>query len=227
MNPKLGQRWASSATKQKNHIGQRTVWNTSINQLQLLLIFKGGIYWWENTSSQQKIIITLIRSVHRNQIYVHAGKQKARSAELEALAVVFEESNTESKPKLPRCKNIDGISTLNVRTLNAINQQHEFTKSTAKHNAYIIYVQEFIFNLRELDLKWPDTDYKRTFVLASARVLDSLNSFEKTQSRIMCATCNNKLRLVIISSYFPTFANDETSIITFYNGLSSLAQHIP
>ena len=44
---------------------------------------------------------------------------------------------------------------------------------------------------------------------------------------MMCASFNGNWCTTIISCYSPTNASDETDIITFYNELSFLVQHIP
>ena len=94
-------------------------------------------------------------------------------------------------------------------------------------------------------MKYHDTSNGWTFVLAfawknsvnavregvgmflSPSASKSLNSREKIQSRIMCASFNGKPCTKIISCYSPTNANDETYIITFYNELYSHFRHIP
>ena len=43
----------------------------------------------------------------------------------------------------------------------------------------------------------------------------------------MCVLFNGSLCITIVSYYSPTNVSDETDITTFYDGLSSLAQHIP
>ena len=59
-------------------------------------------------------------------------------------------------------------------------------------------------------------------MLLSPRVLNSLNSIEKIQPRIMIATLDGNPGTMIISCYSPTNASDETDLGTFYNELSSL-----
>ena len=56
-------------------------------------------------------------------------------------------------------------------------------------------------------------------MLLSTRALKSQISVDNIQPKMMCAS--------FISSYSPTNASDETDIITFYNGLSSLVRSIP
>ena len=43
----------------------------------------------------------------------------------------------------------------------------------------------------------------------------------------MCATFNGNSRTIIVSSFSPTNATNETDITTFYNELSFFVQHIP
>ena len=54
----------------------------------------------------------------------------------------------------------------------------------------------------------------------------SLNSIEKMQQRMMCASFNEKPCESITSFNSPSNASDETEIITFYNDLSSLIRRI-
>ena len=60
MNPKLGQQQSSPDTGWKNLIGQRPWSNSSVKNL-LLLIYKGGVYWWDK-NRQRKITMTLIQT---------------------------------------------------------------------------------------------------------------------------------------------------------------------
>ena len=64
-------------------------------------------------------------------------------------------------------------------------------------------------------------------MLFSPCALKSLISIEEIQLKMMCASFNSNPNTTILSSYSPTNASDETDIITFYNKLSSLVQHIP
>ena len=43
----------------------------------------------------------------------------------------------------------------------------------------------------------------------------------------MCATFNGDPCTTMVSCYSPASASDESDITTFYDGLSSLARHIP
>ena len=63
-------------------------------------------------------------------------------------------------------------------------------------------------------------------MLLSLHALKSLNSIEKTQSRIMSVTFNSNPSTTITSSYSPTNSSDELDITIFYNELSSFVQHI-
>ena len=58
------------------------------------------------------------------------------------------------------------------------------------------------------------------------RALRSRNSFEKTQSKIICATFNGNPYTTIISRYSFTTISNESDITTFYNELSSLVRRI-
>ena len=64
-------------------------------------------------------------------------------------------------------------------------------------------------------------------MLLSPGTLTSLNSIEKAQPKIMCATFDRNSRTTMVSCYSPTNARDESDITVFYDGLSSLAKHIP
>ena len=69
-----------------------------------------------------KDTMILIQTVHPNYITLHTGKQGVCSAEVGALAPVFENSDIESRHNLHRCKNIFNIAKFNVKILNTINQ---------------------------------------------------------------------------------------------------------
>ena len=183
-----------------------------------------------------------------NRIARRAVISGARS-EVRALAPVFEKSATElmhkHKTNLLRCKTTCNIATFNVRTLKTINQLPELTAAAANKNIDIICVQEHRFYHSDLELKYHETGHGWTFVSASAwkntinadtggvgmllspRALKSLNSIEKIQPRIICATFNGNPCTTIVSCYSPTNASDESDITTFYNELSSLARHTP
>ena len=64
-------------------------------------------------------------------------------------------------------------------------------------------------------------------MLLSPSALKSLNSIKKFQLIMMHASFNGNLSTTIISSYSSNNASDKMDIITFYNELSSLVQHIP
>ena len=72
----------------------------------------------------------------QNSIVLHAGKQGARSAKIGGLAPVFEKSFTEfwTISKLIKCKITVHRVTVNVWTLNIVNQLPELTAFTAEHN---------------------------------------------------------------------------------------------
>ena len=57
--------------------------------------------------------------------------------------------------------------------------------------------------------------------------LESLNSIEKIQPRMIVATFNGNLSATIISCYRPTNVSEETDLIVFYNELVSLVRSIP
>ena len=64
-------------------------------------------------------------------------------------------------------------------------------------------------------------------MLLSSHTIKSRKSIEKIQPRMMCTTCHGNPFSSVISCYSPTNVSDETDVITFYNELSSLVQHIP
>ena len=65
-------------------------------------------------------------------------------------------------------------------------------------------------------------------ILLNPHALKSLNSIERTLPIIMCATLISNLCTMIVSCFLsPTNTSYELDFTTFYNGLSSLAQHIP
>ena len=166
--------------------------------------------------------MALIQTLHSNCIALYAGKQGLRSLEVGALAPVFEESVTESKPNLLRCRNIVNTATFNIRHLNTENQLQSNTKKTIK------YAQEHRYYHWELELKYYDTGNGWTLITSSAwenlvntavggvgmllspRDLKSLNCIERTQPRIMCATFNGNHCTTIVSCYSPTNASDES-----------------
>ena len=72
--------------------------------------------------SHRKITMTLTQTTCPTRIALRTGKKGTRSAEIEALAPVFEKSATElkHKQKLLQCKSTIQIAKFNVRTLNRI-----------------------------------------------------------------------------------------------------------
>ena len=82
-----------------------------------------------------------------------------RSAEVRALAPVFEKSATElqHKQKLLKCKSTIQIATFNVITLNKIGHQPELTSSAVEHKIDIVCVQEHIYHHGKVELKYHDT----------------------------------------------------------------------
>ena len=64
-------------------------------------------------------------------------------------------------------------------------------------------------------------------MLLSPCSLESQNSLEKIQLRMICDSFNGKLCTTIFFSNSSTNVTAETDIITFYNELSSFDWHIP
>ena len=112
--------------------------------------------------------MTLIQTLFPNHITLQ--KQGACSAEVRALAPVFEKSSTEFKPepKQLRCKNIVNIETFNDRTLNTVNQLPELTASADEHNIDTICIQEHRYYHSEQEIKYHDAGKGWTFASASA-----------------------------------------------------------
>ena len=115
--------------------------------------------------------MTLIQTMYPNRVTLQAGKQGTRFAEVRALTPVFEKSNTELKlkPKDLRCKSTACIVTLNIRTLNRIDQLPELTASVAEHNIDIVCKQEHRYYQSEVEIKYHDSGNGWTFISASSR----------------------------------------------------------
>ena len=127
-----------------------------------------------------------------------------------------------------------------VGSLKTINKLPKLTASTAEHNIGIICAQEQRYYHSELQLKYhvigshlfqhlhgKTPSKEGEGMLLRPCVLKSLNNTEKTQMRIMCATFNGNPWITTVFCCSLTNASDEMDITTFYNRLSSLAQHIP
>ena len=198
----------------------------------------------ENKNSHRKITTTHTQTTYINRIALRAGKKGARSAEVGALASVFEKSATELKQqKLPKCKQTIQIAIFNLRTLNRIGQLPELTASAVEHKIDIICIQEHRYTHTE-DIEYHETGNGWTLATVSAwknsvnatvggvgipigpRALKTLNSIEKIQLRMLTSTFNGNPRATIISSYSPTNVSDETELVTFYDELSSLVRSI-
>ena len=198
----------------------------------------------ENKNSHRKITMTHTQTTCPNHIALRAGKKGMHSAEVGALASVFEKSDTELKQKLLKCKQTIQIATFNVRTLNRIRQLSELTASAIDHNIEIICIQEHRYTHSE-DIEYHDTCNGWMLATASAwknsvkatigsvgmligpRALKSLNIIEKIQPKMMVAIFNGNTSATIISCYNPTNVSEETELIAFYDELSSLVRSIP
>ena len=121
----------------------------------------------KNKNSQRKITMTHTQTTCSNCIVLHVGKNGARSAEVGALASVFEKSATELKQKLPKCKLTIQIAPFNVRTSNRIGQLPELTASAIDHNIDIICIQEHRCTHCK-DIKYHDSGNGWTLATASA-----------------------------------------------------------
>ena len=64
-------------------------------------------------------------------------------------------------------------------------------------------------------------------ILIGPRALNTLNSIERIQLRMMVATFNGNPRATIISCYSPTNVSEENELLAFYDELSSLVRSIP
>ena len=188
----------------------------------------------ENKNSHRKIIMTNTQTTCPNRITLRAGKKKgAIPAEVLALVSVFENSATELKQKLLKCKLTIQRVTFNVTTFNKIGQLPELTTSVIDHNIDIICIQEHRYT-HSKDIKYHDSGNEWTKATATAwnhslnvtvvgvgmligpQALKSLNTIEKIQHRMMVAIFNSNPNATIISCYSRT--NDE---------LSSLVRSIP
>ena len=189
--------------------------------------------------------MTNTQTTYKNRIALHAGKKGARSAEVRALASVFEKSATELKQqKLLKCKQIIQKVTFNVRTLNRIGQLPELIASAVKHKIDVICMQEHRYTHTE-NIKYHDTGngwkldtvsaWKNSVnatvggvgMLIGPRALKTLKSIERIQHRMIVGTFNGKPRATIISYYSPTNVSEETEVVAFYDELSSLVPSIP
>ena len=111
----------------------------------------------ENKNSHRKITMTHTQTTCINRITLRAGKKGACTAEVGALASVFEKSATELKQqKLLKCKQTIQIVTFSVRTLYRIGQLLELTASAVEHIIDIICIQEHRYTHSE-DIKYHDT----------------------------------------------------------------------
>ena len=64
-------------------------------------------------------------------------------------------------------------------------------------------------------------------IIIGLRALETLNSIEIIQLRMLTATLNGNPRATIISCYSPTNVSEETELVTSYDELSSLVSSIP
>ena len=153
---------------------------------------------------------------------------------------MFEKSATELNQKLLKYKQTIQIATFNIRTLNKISQLPELTALAIEHNIDIICIQEH----RYTHIKYHDSGNGWTLATASAWkksvkatiggvgmligpwALESLNSIEKIQPRMIVDTFNSNRRATIIFWNSPTNVSEETELITFYDELSSLVRSI-
>ena len=189
--------------------------------------------------------MTHTQTTYTNRIALRAGKKEVRPAEVGALASVFEKSATELKQqKLLKCKQTIQIAAFNVRTLNRIGQLPELTASAVEHKIDIICIQEHRYTHTE-DIKYHETGNGWTLATVSAwkksvnvtvggigiligpRALKTLNSIERIQPRMLVVTFNGNPRATIISCYSPTNVSEETELVAFYDGLSSLIRSCP
>ena len=122
----------------------------------------------ENKNSHWNITMTHAQTTYINCIALRARKKGMRSAEVGALASVFEKSATELKQqKLLKCKQTRQIVIFNFRTLNRIGQQPELTVSAVEHKIDIICIQEHRYTHNEA-IKYHDTGNGWTLATVSA-----------------------------------------------------------
>ena len=96
--------------------------------------------------------MTLIQTICLNHIALCAGKQNLHSAEVGVQTPVLKKSVSElkHKQKLLKCKSTVHIVTLDITTLNRIDQLLELTASLAEHNIDILYIQEHRYHHSEV-----------------------------------------------------------------------------
>ena len=189
--------------------------------------------------------MTHTQTTYINRIALRVGKIGTRPAEVGALTSVFEKSATELKQqKLLKCKQTIQIATFNVRTLNRIGQLPELTASAIEHKIDIICIQEHRYMHTE-NIKYHETGNGWTLATVSAwknsvnatvggvgiligpRALKTLNTIERIQARMLAAKFNGNPKATIISCYSLTNVSEETELVAFYDGLSSLVRSIP
>ena len=111
----------------------------------------------DENKSYRKVTMIHTQTTYPNRITADVG----------ALASVFEKSATELKQKLLNCKQTIKIPTFNVGTLNKIGQLPELTASAIDHNIDIIWIQEHRYTHSE-DIKYHDSGNGWTLATASA-----------------------------------------------------------
>ena len=81
VNPTSGQWYASSDVGKKNPTSQQPGSNSSVRKL-ILLIYKGGVNWWDKNTTIERLPWLLTQATRPNCITLHASKQGACSAEV-------------------------------------------------------------------------------------------------------------------------------------------------
>ena len=222
MNQASDQRRTSPDAGQTNPTGQRPRSYCSVRKL-LLLIIIGSVYWWGKKYSYRKITMTLTQTLCLYRIALRAGLKEALSAEVGALAPVFEKLATELKHNeiFLKCKSTIQIMTFNVRKLNKTDQLLELTASVLEHNIDIACVQERRYHHCEVEVKYSGTGNGWSFISASAwrdsvnaiiggvgmllspRTIKSLKGIEKIQPRMLVATLNGNpsTTVILLQSY--------------------------
>ena len=164
------------------------------------LFLVGGCLWMRIKNSHRKITMTHTQTACPNRIALRAGKKKARSVEVGALAPMLEKSTTQlkQKQKLRKYKSAIQIATFDVKTLNRIGQRLELTASSIDHNnRHSMRTRTRISSLRRYKIpryrqgmdvcfslcieKTVHTAIGDVGMLISSRALKSLHNIEKIQ----------------------------------------------
>ena len=152
-------------------------------------------------------------------------------------------SKTGANTHFIRRKNMFQLSTLNTRTLNPLSRKHELASSAFMHHNDIICLQEHrqhhsdslrietIDSYQLITSSATKNSINATVggvgFLLSPRILKSLLSVEKVNSRISILHVNGNPRLSVISCYSPTNCSADGDKADFYHVLSRTISKVP